>query len=170
MDRMAIPWLLLMGLLAGCHGSTATVDPFAPYAPTKVAPPATGSARRTDPYYARSLATKPPGTVTSPGVVAPPLSPITRFTSDDARNRGVQMADSRAAAGPAAPATAGAGTSLNWQSPGDPAAAFAPPPASLPGQYGVIAPPAYLDPQTGQPLPAGSAPPAPNAAGAPVRY
>ncbi len=71
MDRMAIPLMLFVGLLAGCHGSTTPTDPFAAYGPTKVPPPGTGSARRTDPYYSRSLASTSTGGVAAPpGVVA----------------------------------------------------------------------------------------------------
>jgi hypothetical protein len=129
MVRVAV--LLILGsVLVGCQGSTAPIDPFATYGPTRIPPPATGSARQNDPYYR--------GTASASGAVAPDVSPYARFTSADEQNAAVQVADRRAAAqAPAATASSvssvGDGTSttagrrLDWRSPVAGSAGYAPP-------------------------------------------
>lgn len=50
----------ILALVVGCQGQPTNVNPFAPYGPTQIPPPPTGTAGRNDPYYRRSLAERDP--------------------------------------------------------------------------------------------------------------
>jgi hypothetical protein len=101
--------------LAGCQGSTSMVNPFAPYGPSQIPPPPTGTAGRPDPYYRRAAVDA--GTnQTSQSVTLPPLR---TFTSADAAAP-TAVADRRAGLDAGAnlgPANAAPTDSLDWRSP-----------------------------------------------------
>jgi hypothetical protein len=127
MDRMAI-LLLILGLLAGCRGQTPTIDPFATYGPSRIAPPSTGSARRTDPYYRGSLSSSTAGGSSTQGIAAQGLPTLSRFTSEDPGSGAVEVADQRAA--DTSPSTgngpSGPSRRLDWRSPTTGAQSYAP--------------------------------------------
>lgn len=76
-------WIVWSGLLlmTGCQGTTPVIDPLGTYGPTRIPPPPTGSAGRTDPYYRRSLASSDRDGDLRVGSL--PSGSTTRFTSAD---------------------------------------------------------------------------------------
>lgn len=71
-------WSLLLAL--GCQGSTPVVDPFGTYGPSRIPPPPTGTAGRSDPYYRRPLASNPADQ--TPRLSSLPSVPQSQFRSD----------------------------------------------------------------------------------------
>lgn len=80
-------WIVYTGLLmmAGCQGATPAIDPLGTYGPTRIPPPPTGSAGRTDPYYRRNLASNDRERELRVGSL--PTNGSTRFTSADPPSR-----------------------------------------------------------------------------------
>lgn len=98
-------WGLLLAM--GCRGSTPAVDPFGWSGPSRIPPPPTGTAGRTDPYYQRPMAMAP-GTP-SAQVSSLPNPPMATYSSD---KPGVSSNSS----GAAPPLNGGA--QLDWRAPG----------------------------------------------------
>ena len=140
MDRMAILWLILV-VLTGCQGPTTPIDPFATYGPSRIPPPATGSARRGDPYYRGSLASSAPSAASTSGIAAQGVPVMSRFTSEDPGSGAVEMADRRAA--DTSPVTGNGPSSstrrLDWRSPTSDSQSY------LPSSDAVAAPTLSLD-------------------------
>ena len=146
MDRTVI-YFCMVSLLAGCQGSTTPVDPFAAYGPTRIPPPATGSAQQGDPYY-RGTPSATTSNAAGLPTTAQALPPTVRFTSNTPPPGTPQVADSRSAAVPGyggppnttatvpttstavAPSDGGApptsGRRLDWRSPMTGATAYPP--------------------------------------------
>ncbi len=111
MLRIVCGWSLLIAL--GCQGSTPVADPFGAYGPSRIPPPPTGSAGRSDPYYRRPLASNPADQ--TPRLSSLPSVPQSQFRSDrPAANDGASIGNfrenSRAIPGQDP-------TGLDWRSP-----------------------------------------------------
>lgn len=106
MARISLVAILLLTLV-GCRNTHSPMNPFSSYGASQVPPPATGSARRTDPYYGKQAAN-----ANGAGQVVMTASATQRFTSDDNQTGSFDVTRQ---AGGASPYTTGADT-LAWRS------------------------------------------------------
>ncbi|MFV2067779.1 MAG: hypothetical protein ACC645_12465 [Pirellulales bacterium] len=80
MTRYVVP-LVMLAFLAGCQGKIPPVNLLAPYGPTRIPPPPTGSYGRPDAYYQPSTQPAPPAKSsqrTNSGVSSRSLSQVER--------------------------------------------------------------------------------------------